>query len=206
MADMIIFCGQSNMQGQTEKPPEDLSVVQGAVEYRLVTDEAVPLKHPVGESVDHFGRIFDCSKYTDVHEMLGDAALLAPVDNNANMVPMFCKSYVSTAKRHIIAVHTAKGSTEIDYWQKGAPGYTMMSRKVTAAIKKTAPERIFFVWLQGESDAIKGLAKKEYKEKLRKLKDDLKKDFNVEKFGIILVGRFTMNDNDFEIINAQKEI
>lgn len=33
-----------------------------------------------------------------------------------------------------------------------------------------------------------------------------KEDLGVEIFGNILVGRFTMDDSDFEIINAQKEV
>ncbi len=34
----------------------------------------------------------------------------------------------------------------------------------------------------------------------------MKTDAGVEKFGIILVGRFTDDNRDFEIINAQKEV
>ena len=46
--DIIIFGGQSNMQGQTEGLPQDNALVQGALEYRYLTDEFIPLLHPVG--------------------------------------------------------------------------------------------------------------------------------------------------------------
>ena len=204
--DMVIFCGQSNMQGQTEKPPADISAVEGAFEYRYLTKELVPLKHPVGESISHNEEKIERSAYKTTEELLANAALLSPVDDNANMVPSFCKSYIAETGRNIVAVHTAKGSTTIDYWQKGEKGYKMVYKKVKAAIEASNPEHIYFAWLQGESDAIEGKSKEQYKEKILQLNEALKKDLNVEKFGIILVGRFTMDDRDFEIINAQKEV
>ena len=50
MTDILIFSGQSNMQGQTESDPMDKPVA-GASEYRLLTDSFVPLKNPVGEDI-----------------------------------------------------------------------------------------------------------------------------------------------------------
>ena len=204
--DLIIFSGQSNMQGQTERFPEDISSIDGAYEYRFLTDEIVNLKHPVGENINHFGKTLDAKAYTEIGELLKDAALLAPVDDNANMVPEFCKSYVKTTNRNVVAAHVAKGSTVIDYWLKDGQGYKMLAKKVKGAIKKVNPEHIYFVWLQGESDAVRGLLKKEYKKKMLDLNDLLKKELGVEKFGVILVGRFTMNEQDDEIIEAQKEV
>ena len=49
--DIIIFGGQSNMQGQTEGLPQENEPVAGALEYRYLTDECIPLQHPVGEDV-----------------------------------------------------------------------------------------------------------------------------------------------------------
>jgi len=204
--DLIIFSGQSNMQGQTERPPYDLSWVDGAYEYRFATDELVNLRHPVGETLDYCGNTFEWSKYPTRKELHANGAFFSPVDNNANMVPSFAKSYVKKTKRELVAVHTAKGETSIDYWKKGGKGFDMLYKKVTSAIKKAEPERIFFVWLQGESDAYDGMKKDVYKERLVSLYDDLKEAFNLEKIGIILVGRFTMDERDFEIIDAQKEI
>ncbi len=204
--DMIIFSGQSNMQGQTRSGrPLDKTLVKGALEYRFLTDNLVPLSHPVGESIEHTGEGFGRGKYDDVNVMLENAALLAPVFE-FNMVPAFCKSYIEKTGRDVLAVHTAKGSTQIEYWLPGNQGYTMMEKKVRAALAKVKPERIYFVWLQGESDAIFKTKKAEYKEMLVKLNDALKRDFGVQKFGMILVGQFTDDERDFEIINAQKEI
>ena len=194
------------MQGQTGTPPDDLNPVDGAFEYRFLTDELVELKQPIGESIDFYGKTLDRTKYTTSPEVLEHSALLSVCTDNANMVPAFCRTYIEKTGHNVVAVHTAKGSTEINYWQKGTPAYEIMSKKIKGAIKQVNPEHIYFVWLQGESDAIARTTKSEYKEQLLKLNEALKEDFGVEKFGIVLVGRFTMDERDFEIIDAQKEV
>ena len=82
----------------------------------------------------------------------------------------------------------------------------MLVKKASRAIELTNPEHIYFVWLQGESDAIAHKSKDEYKKQMTELFENLKQDLGVEKFGNILVGRYTMEDSDLEIINAQKEV
>ena len=71
--DVILFAGQSNMQGQTESCP-DMSPVEHALEYRFLTNTLVPLRHPVGENI-------------------GDL-LRAAAYGNGSLVPAFCKAYV----------------------------------------------------------------------------------------------------------------
>ncbi|MBR3895125.1 MAG: hypothetical protein IKJ35_08280 [Clostridia bacterium] len=46
--DVIIFSGQSNMQGQSERLSEN-DVVNDAYEYKWLTDELLPLQNPVGK-------------------------------------------------------------------------------------------------------------------------------------------------------------
>ena len=73
-----------------------------------------------------------------------------------------------------------------------------MLEKAKAAISKAKAEfpvsHIFFVWLQGESDAIHSRSKAEYKEKLSKLGEILRDELSVEKFGIIRVVVERRND------------
>lgn len=204
--DLIIFSGQSNMQGQTGTPPLDTNAVEGAFEYRFLTDELVPLKQPTGESIDLFGKPLDTVKYTTTPEILANSTLLAVCKGNTNMLPAFCRNYIKETDKNVVAVHVAKGSTEVDYWQKGTPGYEMMSKKIKRAIELSNPEHIYLVWLQGESDALAGRSKDEYKKYLIAFCNAVKEDFGVEKFGVVLVGQFTNDERDFEIINAQKEV
>ena len=58
MTDVIIFGGQSNMQGQSERLSENVPV-KSALEYRLLTDSLVPLSNPVGEDIRYDGTAGD---------------------------------------------------------------------------------------------------------------------------------------------------
>ena len=208
--DVIVFGGQSNMQGQSEKLIDD-SEVDGAYEYKMLTDEFAPLKDPAGEDIRPDGTAG--VPYTDE---LGPAwhpqtALGSAAYGNSTLLPSFCREYISASGRNVIAVHAAKGSTDMSCWLPGTTGYGAVvnktSRAVIAAKKRgLAIGGVFMVWLQGESDAIYGKAKAVYKDELTLFARALKKDIDLEKFGIIRVGRFTNDEKDIEIIDAQDEI
>lgn len=208
--DVIIFGGQSNMQGQTECLSETAPVA-GAQEYRWCEDALIPLANPVGENIRP-----DLTKgypYTD--EVPQDQWLADHVTGSAcygytNMVPSFCRAYIAQTGAEVLAVHAAKGSTEIAQWLPGTAGFSALTGKAKAALAKIREDfvvdHIFFAWLQGESDAIYKRTKAYYKEKITELCDALRTELGVEKFGIVRVGRFTNDDRDLEIIGAQDEV
>lgn len=208
--DIIIFCGQSNMQGQSEALTST-EIVPDCYEYKYLTDQITSLKNPVGENITFDktqGYLFDdgigLQKWIDTH-VTGSACY-----GHTNLVPEFCRAYTEITGNQVLAVHIAKGSTVIAEWMPGTDGYQMIVEKAGAAIKKiksqTNADRIFFVWLQGESDAISGNSKAYYKEKIAEINQALKREIGIQKFGIIRVGRFTEDERDFEIISAQDEI
>lgn len=203
--DLIIFAGQSNMQGLTEGLPACNDPVPNALEYRYLTDSLIPLRHPVGENLDYDGRFFELD-YTDIPFALKNCSLLSSWADNANMVPAFCNSYSLVTGNNVVAVHVAKGATVVEYWQPGNAGYEMLIKKVRAAIEKVRPDRVLLAWLQGESDALASTPKDVYTIKLKRFNDALKAEFGLEKFGIILVGRFADDARDDAIIEAQKEL
>lgn len=174
--DIIIFGGQSNMQGQTEGCPEKNEPVKGALEYRVCQNGLIPLKHPVGEEYGNEQLLCGSSK------------------GGGSLVPAFCRAYVDETGREVIAIHAAKGNTAIGEWQKGTPRFDSMAQKIRLGIKKAEEkgtvEHIYYVWLQGESDAIIRTSEEEYLESLIRYKNTLKKEFGIEKFGIIKVGYF----------------
>ena len=194
------------MQGQSECLTEN-DVVNDAYEYKWLTDELLPLKNPVGENITYFmDRGDDVTPETNIPSWLKQHALGAACYGNTNLVPSFCRTYTDITKRQVLAVHAAKGSTRISEWLPGTPIYDVLIRKARGAIQKVNPERIFFVWLQGESDAVASVMKNDYKAALHVLCDALKADLGIDLFGIIRVGRFTNDDRDLEIISAQDEI
>lgn len=204
--DLIIFGGQSNMQGQTDTLSEE-RVVEGALEYKYLTDELVPLKNPTGEDIRYDGT----AGYTFLHDSDPAEWLKLHVTGSAcygytNLVPAFCRAYVRSTGRSVVAAHIAKGSTMVADWLPGTPGYEALVKKGSAAKEKAGADRVFFVWLQGESDAIFRTSKEDYKSSLTALCEGLKRDLSLERFGVIRVGRFTLDERDIVILDAQDEI
>ncbi len=186
--DMIIFSGQSNMQGQTDFCPEK-TVVEGAMEYRYLTNELIPLCHPVGEDI-------------------GDALLWGAHEGHGSLVPAFCKAYIEGTGRDVIAVHVARGSTQVCEWLPTTERYATLVRKVRGALEACPekPERVWLAWLQGESDAIFQVTQAEYEAQLREVKNALCRDLPLDGFGIIRVGKFAGDARDLEIIRAQEAL
>lgn len=188
MVDVIIFGGQSNMQGQTEARPADRPV-KDAYEYLTIPDSLEPLSHPVGESVGYDEAHF-------AHVLLAQA-----YKKRGNLVPDFCRAYLRTRRRlepdadhRVVAIHTALGSTIAADWQKGLARYDALVDKARRGIARAGTlgevGRIDFVWLQGESDALRHTTTGEYLRLLVALKDALKEDLGIGVFGIIRVGYF----------------
>ena len=111
-----------------------------------------------------------------------------------SLVPAFCRAYIEETGREVIAIHAARGNTTLGEWQKGTHRFYSMSQKIRLGIEKAKEqgtvEHIYYVWLQGESDAIIRTSEEEYLESLIRYKNNLKKEFAIEKFGIIKVGYF----------------
>lgn len=210
--DIIIFGGQSNMQGQSETLLNN-DVTDGCFEYCYLTDSFDPLKNPVGEFIktdgsrgEPFG-MEPLGNEDELVEWLKITALGASTDGNTNLVPSFCKAYRQKTGRDVMAIHAAKGSTRICQWLPGQPEHEMLMKKAKAGIGKCQNKgRIYFVWLQGESDACASVKQDQYEKELTELKDLLKEKLGIDKFGIIRVGRFAGDSRDDEIINAQDNV
>lgn len=208
--DIIIFGGQSNMQGQSERL-SDVEVVPAAREYRFLQDALIPLRNPVGENISNDAtRGEDVTPQTDLADWLARHALGASCYGNTNLVPAFCRAYTQQTGGQVVAVHAAKGSTTIGDWLPGSRGYEVLRKKACAAIACAKREGceiggVYFVWLQGESDAIFATPRQVYRRRLRLLADALHTDVGTDIFGIIRVGRFVGDARDDEIIAAQDE-
>lgn len=188
--DIIIFGGQSNMQGQTSCVPEDTRPVTGGLEFRMRENGYIPLQHPVGEDMDD--------------------NLKAACYGNGNLVPDFVDVYRKYRNVTVGAVHAAKGATKIDQWDPAGERYRVAKEKITASLKNAQEpiEHIYYIWLQGESDAIFDTTEEEYAERLIAYKNALKADFGIEKFGIIRVGYFCYANpiKDEIIMRAQERV
>ena len=187
MTDIIVFGGQSNMEGQTEGLPSPNEPMRGVMEYRFLTNSVIPLVHPVGEDMN--------------------PAIEGANDGFGSLLPDFCKMYKAVTGREVLAVHAAQGATRIDEWLPGTDRYAVALKKIRAA-EKAAGEigHVFYVWLQGESDAIARVPRDTYLARLIEYKNALKRDAGIEKFGIIRVGYFTDHPVDDEAIMEAQEM
>lgn len=174
ITDILIFGGQSNMQGRSECVPAPNEPVENAFEYRYLTDELIALKHPVGETIE------------------GD--LLLEADGGGTLVPDFCRTYVQQTGHRVVAIHAARGDTQLSQWLKGTDRYECARKKILRGIEQAKTlgpiGRFCYIWLQGESDAIYRTPEQEYCNMLIRYKNDLKQDLGIEKFGIIEIGYF----------------
>ena len=172
--DVLIFGGQSNMQGSTEGCPADNEPVSNAWEFRWLTDEIVPLQHPTGE--------------------MFQAHLAQSNNGGGSLIPSFCRAYVKETGKEVVAIVAARGNTTIAEWMHGTFRYYYAAQKIRAGIEKAkqlgSVEHIYYIWLQGESDAIIETTEEEYVSRIEIYKNDLKRDFGIERFGIIRVGYF----------------
>lgn len=172
--DVLIFGGQSNMEGQTEGMPTPNEVVANAWEYRLLSDTLKPVCHPVGE---------------DIADLLGGACY-----GFGSLAPDCCRAYTEASGRRVVMIHAAQGATTVAQWQEDTPRYAKAVEKMQKGIARAAEmgtvKNIYYVWLQGESDAIEHTTEEEYVARLTAYKNALKRDVGITRFGIIRVGYF----------------
>lgn len=209
--DIIVFAGQSNMQGQAEGRYLEGEVC-GAYEYRFLTDSIRPLTDPVGENVRADGSE-GYPPFTDgipLQQWLDENVLGEACYKNASLVPAACAAVHAATGREVLAIHAAKGSTQVHQWLPGTDGYTVLLRKVQAGIRKASETHtvrtVSLMWLQGESDSIAHRPREVYAERLIALGEAMQRDFGLERFGIIRVGHFCKTDWDEGIIAAQEEV
>ena len=172
--DVIIFGGQSNMQGASYSVPENNAPVDGAVEYKWNEKRVVPMQHPAGETFGEY--------------------ILAAAKDGGSLLPDFCRAYIKDSGREVFAIPAACGNTTIGQWLYGTQRYHYARQKILAGIEYARSlgkvEHIYYVWLQGESDAVIGTTEDEYIERVTDFKKCLVRDFGIEKFCIIKVGYF----------------
>ena len=152
--DVIIFAGQSNMSGNGGNVLLAPAVPEGAgYEYRPVAtpNALVPLAEPFGKY--ERGLISDLPEY-----------------QNGSLVSAFVNTYYARTGVPVVAVPATRGGTDSSYWASDATKADLVSRfiKTKQYLEKNGftVRRKYLVFLQGESDAVKGFSPVEYKNNL----------------------------------------
>ena len=204
--DLLFFLGQSNMQGQSEKQVE-IPIIKKAYEYKYLTNSLSTISYPLGENIKYdFTAGFEVND--DIPGWINNHIVGASVNKCYNLMVPFLINYAKLVDNELIACHIAKGSTVIEYWSYPNDGYKAIIKKGKAAIDYIGKEnidKIYVIFLQGESDAVAQTKKDDYLNALITLKNNLKKELFIDKFTIIRVGKFAMNEHDLSIQSAQEE-
>ncbi len=152
--DLIIFAGQSNMSGNGGNAAQAPAVAPGqGYEYR---PSSAP--NALFSVVEPFGR-YENGYISDV-----------PSYQNGTLVSSFINAYYQKTGVPVVGVAATRGGTDSSYWVNGATKADLVSRFVKARsyLEKNNfnVRRKFVVFLQGESDSVKGVSALEYKNNL----------------------------------------
>ncbi|MCR5507065.1 MAG: hypothetical protein K6F34_00085 [Lachnospiraceae bacterium] len=152
--DLIIFAGQSNMSGNGGNAALAPVVGPGqGYEYRpsSAPNALFPLVEPFGRY--ERGYISDSPEY-----------------QNGTLVSAFVSTYYSKTGVPVVAVPATHGGTDSGYWANDATKADLLSRFVKANTYLTSNNfnvrHKYLVFLQGESDAVKGINSFDYKNNL----------------------------------------
>lgn len=194
--DVVFFMGESNMSGFGGDASLAPKVSEDAgVEFRAVSDptKLCPISEPFGKD-----------------ENDPDGLNEFPDAKKGSLVSSFVNEYHELTGRRIVAVSASMGSADMDKWTSNGVMKDVKNRFDTtlAFLEGTdyEPAHIYAVWLQGESDGLKGSAESTYKDALNKLMNPLFKS-GLEKVFIIVPGR-TIDYTDIyqNVINAQIDL
>ena len=152
--DLIIFAGQSNMSGNGGNAALAPVVPIGhGFEYRPTNspNALYPIVEPFGRSEG--GYVSDSPSY-----------------QNGTLVSSFVNTYFSKTGVPVVGVCATHGGTDSSYWANSATKADMVSRlvKTKTYLEKNnyKVRRKLLVFLQGESDAVKGISETDYKNNL----------------------------------------
>ncbi len=152
--DLIIFAGQSNMSGNGGNPALAPAVLPGqGYEYRPVAapGQLTPLVEPFGK--------FERGLISD-----------APEYRRGSLVSAFVSTYYSKTGTPVVAVPAMRGGSDSSFWASAATKADLLSRyiKTKAYLESNnfTVRRKFLVFMQGETEAVRGVSGVDYKNDL----------------------------------------
>lgn len=193
VVDLVVFMGQSNMAGRGVASEAPVVQEGHGYEFRAVSD---PTK--LYNIVEPFG----------VNENRGE---MSENMKTGSLVSAFVESYYSYTKVPIVGVSAAQGGKPIDWWATGGSPLNETITRYKAAQKYLNDNGYtirhqYMVWLQGETDAGRGMSGETYKTKLIELFNQMKAQ-GIEKSMVIRIGDRQSNETlHDEIIKAQTEL
>lgn len=195
LVDLLLFMGQSNMAGRGDAslaPPVSLNA---GYEYRAVSqpDCLVPLTEPFGVSENNPQGVWE------------------PGMKTGSMVSAFVNACYEKTQVPVVGISCSKGGSSIREWIPGTDYYRDGCHRYRQGIQFLQSAGILLrsqsmVWCQGCTDADRGMAKTEYKEKTKVLLEGFI-DMGIEQVFLIQIGNHRDDADRYVYIQeAQKEL
>lgn len=136
--------------------------------------------------------------------------VIEPLKKQGTLLPAFGNSFRKQTKKPVILVQTARGGSSSVAWLRD--GLVQDSVKQLQALEKKLEKHkvkirhVYMLWLQGETDAKKGIDKATYMSNCKKIFKKLKAA-GTQKFLMIQVGQYRNRKYNVDtIIDAQKTL
>lgn len=174
--DLILFAGQSNMAGRGEaQDAPDCEPCMG-LEFRAVSApfDLYPVREPFGAEENTPGGIDDGKR------------------KSGSLVSAFIRTYYERTGCAVIAVSASKGGTSSAQWVDGYAGEAadrLKKARAYLAQRGIAPEHIYVLWSQGETDGDKDVSGEQYRRNFSLIWETLQ-EAGAEKCFVIQTGHF----------------
>lgn len=194
--DLVMFMGQSNMVGRGTAAKATVVTKDHGYEFKAISD---PTK--LYHTAEPFG----------LNEDNQDSGV-TDAGRTGSLVSAFMEEYYKYRGVPIVGVSCSKGGTGTDFW---APGGSALNDAIARHDSAKAwlqengytIERDYMVWLQGETDAGKGMSASKYAEKLTAIIEEMILKAGIEFCAVIRIGHYKPSaTRNKEIIRSQTDL
>ncbi len=196
VVDIIMFMGQSNMSGCGGDASQAPAVNPGSgYDFRAISDPT---------------RLYSIAEPFGINENQVGGIMEYPGGKKGSLVSAFANTYYKETGVPVIAVSAAAGATTTEYWTRQAIVNDFVERHQRAKIWLEGNDYYvrnqYVIWLQGESDADRGITAAQYTENMDNIIRPLFIN-GIQKVFIIRPGRTIDKSNYFDdVIKAQTEM
>lgn len=196
MVDLVMFMGQSNMAGRGSAAEAAVVDMDHGYEFKAISD---PTK--LYHTAEPFG----------LNEDNQDSGV-ADARRTGSLVSAFMEEYYKYRGVPIVGVSCSKGGTGTDFW---APGGSALDDAISRHDSAKAwledngytIGRDYMVWLQGETDAGKGMSANKYAEALTAIIEEMRSRAGIEFCAVIRIGHYKPSPTrNKEIIRSQTDL
>lgn len=174
--DLIIFAGQSNMSGAGDTALIPALTEGAGYEYKAITEP-----NALKAIEEPFGKKENSKNLHDGNFKTG------------SLVTTFVNSYYKETKVPVVAVSATRVGSGSEWWKRSLAAETANRCKKAVSYLQKRKIKIrhrYVVWLQGESDGLRGVSEETYINNMKEIYRFFKKKNKIERIFLIRIGRY----------------